>query len=478
MDNLMKYLEKYVSQNEEAFFDDLCNLIRIPSVLGEAEANAPYGRYPAQALEAATALFEREGLRADRYTQDGYSLCTQGETGKKIGLFYHCDVVPPNGEWLFSEPFEPTFKDGLLIGRGVYDDKGGIVTGLYALRALRDYGYKFHNKIQVFLGSNEETGMADGESYVKQHTPPDVSISPDTDFTMERGEKADVRFYAVAQQAFENIIDFSGGDCSSSVCAEVTVTLRGSNTLREQLTSVLEGRADASLAQENNDVLLLSVTGITGHSSRPEGSHNAAAVAAEILMQCPAIGENDLNILRTLFDLLDGWNGELFGISYEDNVFGPLTSMSGIIRTIGGKIRTYIICKHNDTIVNADTVLSAIRDSLEKRNWGIEDIEITRGFLADVDNPLVQAIYQQCLAVCDTGRPIFGARGETYSHLMKNSFAVGVEVPSTILPDWYPAAHGRRHQPDECARTENLLRGIILTARILVSLDQFLYANG
>src|SRR5206468_2735093 len=52
-------------------------------------------------------------------------------------LLGHCDTVWPRGT---VERMPVGVTDGRLTGPGVYDMKGGLVQGIFALRALRDLG--------------------------------------------------------------------------------------------------------------------------------------------------------------------------------------------------------------------------------------------------------------------------------------------------------------------------------------------------
>ena len=73
-------------------------------------------------------------------------------------LIGHCDTVWPHGT-LATMPIE--IRDGKLTGPGVFDMKGGLVQGIFALRALRELGVELPLTPTFFINSDEEIGSGD-----------------------------------------------------------------------------------------------------------------------------------------------------------------------------------------------------------------------------------------------------------------------------------------------------------------------------
>lgn len=80
-------------------------------------------------------------------------------------LLGHCDTVWPLGT-LASMPVE--VRDGRLSGPGVYDMKGGLVQGIFALRALRDLGLEPPLAPAFLINSDEEIGSGDSTRRILQ----------------------------------------------------------------------------------------------------------------------------------------------------------------------------------------------------------------------------------------------------------------------------------------------------------------------
>lgn len=79
--------------------------------------------------------------------------------GRTLVLNGHVDVVPPGDEALWTEPpFAGVVRDGRVYGRGALDMKGGLVAGLFALRALRRAGVRLAGSVHLQSVVGEEDG--------------------------------------------------------------------------------------------------------------------------------------------------------------------------------------------------------------------------------------------------------------------------------------------------------------------------------
>lgn len=135
---------------------DLEALTRIPSVSLDAFDQAEVER----SAEATAAFFTAEGFDAAIVRAGGRPALIarkEGPVGAPTVLLYaHHDVQPPGPEELWeSSPFEPTERDGRLYGRGVADDKAGIMAHL---AAVRTHGDDLPVTVVVFVEGEEEIG--------------------------------------------------------------------------------------------------------------------------------------------------------------------------------------------------------------------------------------------------------------------------------------------------------------------------------
>lgn len=88
-----------------------------------------------------------------RLGSDGPNLCFAG----------HTDVVPPGDAGLWSsDPFEGEVADGMMIGRGAVDMKGGIACFIAAVEALLANGETLPGSVSLLITGDEEGPAING----------------------------------------------------------------------------------------------------------------------------------------------------------------------------------------------------------------------------------------------------------------------------------------------------------------------------
>ncbi|MGD2157656.1 MAG: M20/M25/M40 family metallo-hydrolase, partial [Anaerolineales bacterium] len=93
------------------------------------------------------------------------------KNSNKTLLFYnHYDVQPPEPLELWeSPPFEPTLREGKLYARGVSDDKGHIVSRLFALDALLAIDGELPCNVKFIIEGEEEIGSVHLPDFIRQN---------------------------------------------------------------------------------------------------------------------------------------------------------------------------------------------------------------------------------------------------------------------------------------------------------------------
>jgi succinyl-diaminopimelate desuccinylase len=107
--------------------------------------------------------FPASASTPDTANESAPSLTATFGNGNRALYFHgHYDVVPAQS----PEQFQPLRKDHFVFGRGSCDMKGGIVSMLYAVRALQECRVELNGKIALTLVPDEETGGARGSAWL------------------------------------------------------------------------------------------------------------------------------------------------------------------------------------------------------------------------------------------------------------------------------------------------------------------------
>ncbi len=171
--------------------DEIVNLVKIDSTETAAQPDAPFGVGVRQALDHTLALAKRLGFETvdvDHYF--GYaSYRAQGCTEPGyIGAVGHLDVVPAGTGWK-EPPFSGFRENGVLYGRGVLDNKGPILSCLYAAYALKTLNLPLGREIRILFGCDEETGFEDLKYFLKKEQPPVMGFTPDCKYPVVYAER-------------------------------------------------------------------------------------------------------------------------------------------------------------------------------------------------------------------------------------------------------------------------------------------------
>ncbi len=170
MTNIRENAIEFARKNSSRFEQNLCDLIKIPSV-----STNPENKQDMQhAAERLVQILKNIGFKeASVYKTGGhpavFGQTKPGETAIPTLLIYgHYDVQPvdPLDLWK-THPFEPTFKGDRLFGRGASDMKGQIVASLAAVESVLTQG-DIPLNIKVIFEGEEEIGSPNLAQFIKE----------------------------------------------------------------------------------------------------------------------------------------------------------------------------------------------------------------------------------------------------------------------------------------------------------------------
>lgn len=182
----MDDIDAYLAAHAQQFENDLCALLKIPSVSADPNRKNDVRL----ASDWVANLFRGLGLQTEIIETPGHPLVfaqSPPVAGKPVVLVYgHYDVQPaePLNEWI-SPPFEPTRRNGNIYARGATDDKGQMLTHLFSTLAWLKTRSKLPVQLKFLIEGEEEVGSRNLFDYIAQpaaHTKLacDIAVISDT----------------------------------------------------------------------------------------------------------------------------------------------------------------------------------------------------------------------------------------------------------------------------------------------------------
>lgn len=167
---MMSKLDQYLDQHSARFEQELCELLRIPSVSAMSDHKQDVRAAAAWVLRQ----FEGLGFASELIETAGHPI-VYAESPRIAGaptvlVYGHYDVQPPDplNEWL-SPPFEPTVRDGNLYARGATDDKGQMFTHIKSAEAWVKTAGALPLNLKYIIEGEEEVGSANLDEFVDRN---------------------------------------------------------------------------------------------------------------------------------------------------------------------------------------------------------------------------------------------------------------------------------------------------------------------
>ena len=462
-----KEIHEYVCTHKTEIVDTLKELIRIPSVRGEAKEHAPFGNACAEALRYAESLYAQNGFDTALDADGGYLLSYYGNGNRSLGLFAHADVVAVKDDWIHTSPFTPVEKDGFLVGRGALDNKSAVVISLYCAKMLKELNIPFHSRLLIFTGCNEENGMHDVQNYLKKHNPPDFSLVCDSAFPLYRGNKGRILMKATKNTSFGEVNRFYGNGGGTNVATAVAF-LAYSDALYQWLKEKENDRL--SVCIEGNEIRITAL-GIGKHAALPEGSVNAAAIIADTLRQCKLLSNETQKTADFIYGACSDYYGGKVGVDCEDSEFGKLTFVNTQIDANETQTVLYFNIRRGVGI-EEDELESRLNAAFAQNGFSIEFLSKSIPHALPQNHPMLSVLMNAYIAYTgETDAKMHVNAGGTYRQYLKNAAEIG---PTLFwgAPDGTPQGHGNVHQPDECISIDGLLNALELTMLMLLECDK------
>lgn len=447
--------KQFVTENIETMIDDLGGLVEIPSVLDPdtVAPGRPFGRDVGLALERFLQLAARMGMETVNY--DGYAgEVTLGHGDYMVGILCHIDVVAAGPGW-DTPPFQMIRKDGRLCGRGTSDDKGPLISSLYAMKYIRDQKLLPQGcSIRLIVGADEEEELRCIDYYVK-HAPrlPDASFVPDGYFPLVNCEKGLIDFdliFSVRERpgAAARILSLTGGTGRNLTAASAQCQLAVCQAEREAVCARLKQVPDLAV-RPIPEGFAVEAEGVAVHAMQPEKGKNA------INLLLHGLEKSGVSFVQQ--DFLDAFekaigtdlNGQRLGCDFRDARSGILTLNVGMIELANGQVLLKANTRYPASL-SYDQIRTSLIAGLEQAGFeyreclSIPPLDISR------DAPLIQKLMESYQEVTgDQKHDAFSIGGATYARSIPNAVSFGPLFPGEIE---------LAHEANECLSIQSLER--------------------
>lgn len=449
-------LDQRIDQLQEEMVAAVQACIQIKSVkdVEHAAPGAPFGPGIQNALEWTLDLGEKLGFTVKNV--DGYAGHIEMGNGELLGILGHLDVVPEGDGWSVP-PYSATIQDGKIFGRGALDDKGPSLAALFAMKAIKDAQIPLNKRVRLILGTDEESGWADMDYYLKREEVPEIGFAPDAEFPLIHAEKGILHLeLSKSHTAFPHLIRVQGGERANIVPDSCEVNLKGiaQDTIEQQLKlfTFPEGVSGKLNGQGNTQDLRLTFTGVGAHGSLPQNGKNAVLYALRFLKTLPLTTEEQELLDFILLHPGTGFYGEGFGIALSDEPSGKLSLNLGVLELTSDHIRFVIDIRYPVTY-QRDDVLGPIEQIAHSNQFEIKILNHQEAHHVPKDSTLVQSLLKAYADVTGLEAYAFAIGGGTYAKALPQGVAFGPVLPGQ--PDVI-------HCADEYISVDNL----VLTTKV------------
>ena len=412
-----------IDSYQEEFVRLLTRWIRVPSVKGEEEDGAPFGREVRRMLDMAMVDAETMGFMTHVY--DGYAcdITLGDEAQEMVAVLAHLDVVPAGDGWAV-DPFAAVRDGDRIYGRGTSDDKGPALAALLAMKAIKEAGIPLKRSIRMILGCDEESGWEDMAYYCDHAKMPEIGFSPDASFPCINTEKGMLHLLLHAPVSPEGlqVLSLHTGERMNVIPGESIAVVAGGQEIADAVASFAQETGWDYRAEVVPEGVRITATGIPGHSAYPEGRRNAIGMMLVLLRRLGAQGA-----WRTLADSYGmEHDGASLGIACEDAVSGPLTCNMGILHLDAGIITCTLDCR---CPITADLEGLKVTALSHLPGFTAELAETKAPHHVPEDSELVScllAAYRE-----ETGREAHAEAtgGGTYAKVLRHGVAFGASFP-------------------------------------------------
>lgn len=454
-----------VAKRKDDLIRDTQQFLQIKSVWEEesAKEGAPFGEGVEKALSFMLHKGETEGFTSKNL--EGYAgHLEMGQGEELVGILCHVDVVPEGDGWT-TPAYSADIRDGKIFARGAIDDKGPTMAAYYAMKIVKELGLPLSKRVRMILGTDEESNWKCVDHYFKNEEMPTIGFAPDADFPIINAEKG-ISDIQVVQSGSEEkkgtyeLVSFESGRRLNMVpdFAEAIITGEDVNALTVAYEEYLQTAKKIGEAIVEGNTVTLQIKGISAHGSTPEKGENAGLLLANFLttVALDGKGASFASFVTETFtgDIL----GEKVGISYKDDISGPLTVNVGRLsytKENGGNLGLNV---RYPVTTNFDEMIAKLKEYVGNHGFKVADYSNSRPHHVDKDHVLIRTLQRVYEEQTGEKAELLAIGGGTYARSLEAGVAFG---------PLFPGKEELAHQKDEYIEIEDLLKATAIYAQAI-----------
>ena len=453
----MSSIDRYLQLQAGRFEEELCQLLRIPSV----SADPDHRNDVCRAADWVAEQLRRLGFSTEVIPTPGHPLVyaqSPPVAGATTVLVYgHYDVQPadPLDQWI-SPPFEPTRRGGNLYARGATDDKGQVLTHVKSAEAWLATEGRLPLNLKFLIEGEEEVGSHGLEQFLAEHARrlacDCVVISDGAQFAP--GQPA-ITYGLRGIACYELLLKGPNRDLHSGSFGG-TVT-NPANALARMLAALVDDRGKIQVPGFYDDVLALSDR------------------------ECRELAALEFDQQRYLDQLgVEGAEGEAGYTVLQRRWARPTCDVNGLSSGYQGKGAKTIIpaaagAKLSFRLVpdqDPQKVTAGLKQRLAEVcppgiRWELSDLHGSRAVLIPLDSPYVEAA-ARAVEQAFGRRPVFTREGGSIPIVAVFHQTLKVD---TLLLGW-GQDDDNAHSPNEKFSLADFHRGIQASARLWEELSK------
>ena len=461
MEKILAQLDEKIDGLREELAALTIRLINIKSVQEAALPGAPFGIGPKRVLDEVLQLGKAEGFSCVDYGVGVVSVSLKNEQ-PDLGIWAHGDVVPAGSGWSF-DPYNAVEHQGCIVGRGATDNKGQLAAMFLLLRLFKQMQIPLKYNPGLYVGSNEETGMADlagipgnpdAKGFLNVAHPPRLSLVPDSGFPVGYAGKGAVTLKLKSRTPLHGCTlmagqaDDPGLITAAFDSAPEAETLPGCKIQGNQITAWTPPR----------------------HGAHPDPNGNMITVLSEAMLTSGLAPEEDRYIWEFLRRVSSDIDGICLGIQTVSPDMKPLTVFAGRIHNLDGHPEVTLNIRYPDN-TTCEKIIAQVTQSAQQYGFTLTaGIPGTPAYRMPVDTPVVDMLRDVANNITGKDAAPFTLGGGTYANRLPNAYVFGAN--GCLPPADFPKGRGGAHGIDETVSLDRLQRAMRIYARALLKLNE------